>query len=192
MCFSRKELSALKMMVRSLHYMPSHTKPCLSPHLSWTISLFPGPHACLCIIVKASLKNLLFQYFFFFLFLQWLNGKAHTFSPCKLAIDLISQQLSCGYIYSRLGLPWWCRGSSICLQCGRPGFDPWVGKIPWRRKWQPTPVFLPGESHGRKSLVGHSPQVAELDTTEQLHFHFTFTLLTKIRLCFLLCCLGWS
>ena len=37
-------------------------------------------------------------------------------------------------------------GKSICLQCGRPGFDPWVGKIPWRRKWQPTPVFLPGES----------------------------------------------
>ena len=36
-------------------------------------------------------------------------------------------------------------------------FDPWVRKIPWRRKWQPTPVFLPGESHGRRSLVGHSP-----------------------------------
>ena len=34
----------------------------------------------------------------------------------------------------------------ICLQCGRPGFDPWVGKIPWRRAWQPTPVFLLGES----------------------------------------------
>ena len=32
------------------------------------------------------------------------------------------------------------------LQCGRPGFDPWVGNIPWRRPWQPTPVFLPGES----------------------------------------------
>jgi len=35
---------------------------------------------------------------------------------------------------------------SICLQRGRPGFYPWVGKIPWRRAWQPTPVFLPGES----------------------------------------------
>ncbi|XDA86191.1 hypothetical protein R6Z07F_015941 [Ovis aries] len=34
------------------------------------------------------------------------------------------------------------------------GFDPWVGKIPWRRKWPPTPVFLPGESHGQRSLVG--------------------------------------
>ena len=36
----------------------------------------------------------------------------------------------------------------------RPRFDPWVGKIPWRRKWQPTPVLLPGESHGRRGRVG--------------------------------------
>ena len=39
----------------------------------------------------------------------------------------------------------------------RCSFDPWVGKIPWRRKWQPTPVFLPGESHVQRSLVGYSP-----------------------------------
>ena len=37
------------------------------------------------------------------------------------------------------------------------GFDPWVGKTPWRRKWQPSVVFLPGESHGQRSLVGYSP-----------------------------------
>ena len=37
-------------------------------------------------------------------------------------------------------------------------FDPWVRKIPWKRAWQPTPVFLPGESHGQRSLVGYSPQ----------------------------------
>ena len=42
-------------------------------------------------------------------------------------------------------------------QCRRCGFNPWVGKIPWRRKWQPTPVFSPGESHGQKSLGGYSP-----------------------------------
>ena len=58
-----------------------------------------------------------------------------------------------------------------CLQCGRPGFDPRVGKILWRRKWQPTPVLLPGKSHGRRSLVGYSPGGSkELDTTERLHF----------------------
>ena len=53
----------------------------------------------------------------------------------------------------------------------RPGFDPWVGKIPWRREWQPTPVFLPGEPHGltpgQRSLAGYSPcGRKESDTTE--------------------------
>ena len=44
-----------------------------------------------------------------------------------------------------------------------------VGKIPWKRKWQPTPVFLPGESHGQRSLVGYNSWgLKELDTTEQL------------------------
>ena len=60
-----------------------------------------------------------------------------------------------------------------CLQCRRPGFDSWVGKIPWRRIWQPTPVFLPGKSHGPRSLVGYCPWGhKESDMTERLHFHF--------------------
>ena len=60
-------------------------------------------------------------------------------------------------------------GKKICLQCRRPGFDPWVGKIPWRREWQPTPVFLPGESHEQRSLAGYSPGGhKELNTTYQL------------------------
>ena len=55
------------------------------------------------------------------------------------------------------------------LQCRRPGFDSWVRKIPWRRIWQPTPVFLPEESHGQRSLAGYSPRGRkESDTTEQL------------------------
>ena len=45
--------------------------------------------------------------------------------------------------------------SCQCRRCKRCRFDPWVGKIPWRRAWQPTPVFLPGESHGQSSLVVH-------------------------------------
>ena len=49
----------------------------------------------------------------------------------------------------------------------RCGFDPWVGKLPWRRPWQPTPVFLHGESHGQKSLRGYSPWgCKESDMTE--------------------------
>ena len=39
------------------------------------------------------------------------------------------------------------------MQCSRPGFNPWVGKTPWRREWQPTPVFLPGNFHGQGSLM---------------------------------------
>ena len=55
----------------------------------------------------------------------------------------------------------------IYLQCGRLGFDPWVRKIPWKRKWQPTPVFLPGEFHGERSFVGYSPcGHKELDMTD--------------------------
>ena len=54
-------------------------------------------------------------------------------------------------------------------QCRRPGFVPWVRKIPWRREWQPTPVFLPGEFQGQRSLVGYSPWGhKESDTTERL------------------------
>ena len=48
-------------------------------------------------------------------------------------------------------------------------FNPWVGKIPWRRKWLSTPVFLPGESHGQRSLVGYSPCThKELDTSDRV------------------------
>ena len=48
---------------------------------------------------------------------------------------------------------------------------PWVGKIPWRRKWQLTPVLLPGKFHGQRSLVSYSPRgLKESDTTERLHF----------------------
>ena len=56
-------------------------------------------------------------------------------------------------------------------KCGRPGFNPWAGKILWRRKWQPTPVLLPGKSHGRRSVVGYSPWGRkESDMTKGLHF----------------------
>jgi len=44
-----------------------------------------------------------------------------------------------------------------CRRHKRCAFDPWVGKIPWRRAWKPTPVFFPGESHGHRSLAGYSP-----------------------------------
>ena len=55
---------------------------------------------------------------------------------------------------------------------GHPGFDPWVRKIPWRRARQSIPVFLPGESHGERNLLGYSPQECrQLDTTEHACMH---------------------
>ena len=55
------------------------------------------------------------------------------------------------------GLPRWLHGKESTCQCWRHGFNPWVRKIPWRRKWQHTPLFLPGKSHGQRSLEGYSP-----------------------------------
>ena len=63
----------------------------------------------------------------------------------------------------------------ICLWCRKPEFDPWVRKIPWRREWQPTPVFLSGEFHGQGILVGYVPWGhRELDTTEPLTLSLQF------------------
>ena len=53
---------------------------------------------------------------------------------------------SCTYTY--IGLPWWLSGKESTYQCSRRGFDPWTGKILWRRKRPPIAVFLPGKSHG--------------------------------------------
>ena len=61
------------------------------------------------------------------------------------------------------------RSKESTCQCGRCRFNPWVRKIPWRRAWQPTPVFLSGESHGQRSLAGCSPWgCRESELTEQL------------------------
>ena len=55
---------------------------------------------------------------------------------------------------------------------GRRRFDPWVGKIPWGRKWQPTPVFLPKKSNGQRSLVNYSPWGRkEPDVTKHTQWH---------------------
>ena len=71
-----------------------------------------------------------------------------------------------------LGFPGGASGKEPSCQCRRHKrrkFDPWDGKIPWRGAWQPTPVFLPGESHGQRGLEGYNPWgPKELDTTELL------------------------
>ena len=86
--------------------------------------------------------------------------------------------------------PMWCSGKESICQCRRRRrleFDPRAREIPWSRKWQPTSVFLAGESHGRRSLVGYSPRGhGELDTTERLstHTHKYSTTNFCVEICF--------
>ena len=106
------------------------------------------------------------------------KGISHMCVKGNLTSMHQSGLLSCFFKGWDLGLPWQFPGGdsgkeSAC-QCRRCEFDSWVGKIPWRRKWQPTPVFLPGGFHGQRSLAGYTPWGhKELDTTEHTHIHTT-------------------
>ena len=92
----------------------------------------------------------------------WFRVQQHTLPPRDKAISV--------FLIKFTGLPRWLSGKESTSQCRRPKFNSWVGNIPWRRKWQPIPVFFPGKSHGQRSLVGYSPWGhKELDTTEQLN-----------------------
>jgi len=70
-------------------------------------------------------------------------------------------------------LPWWHRGKESACQCRRHRFNSWAGKIPWRRKWQPTPVFLSGRFHGHKSLAGYKFTGSQRVGYNWAHTHFT-------------------
>ena len=81
-----------------------------------------------------------------------------------------------------LWLPRWLSGKESARQCTRLGFHPWVRKIPWRRAWQPTPIFLPGESHGQRSLEGYSPRGRkESDTLKRRTTHRTHELSPQVN-----------
>ena len=79
----------------------------------------------------------------------WPGGFHGVYSPHK--------ELNMTEWLSFISFPGGSDGKSACLQCGRPGFNPWVGKILWRRKWQPTPVLLPGKFHEWRNLIGYNP-----------------------------------
>ena len=87
----------------------------------------------------------------------------------------VAQRLGTLALNLYIGLPRWRNDNESACQCRsrkRQGFDLWVRKIPWSRKWQPTAVFLPGESLGWRSLAGYSPQGRkESDKIERFHFH---------------------
>ena len=83
-----------------------------------------------------------------------------------------------------LDFPSGASGTGPACQCRRHKrcrFNPWVRKIPWRRAWQPTPVFLPEESRGRRNLVGYSSwDLKEWDTAEQLTLSFFLFFSVKV------------
>ena len=85
------------------------------------------------------------------------------------------------------GFPQWSRTRLPCRRYKRCRFDPWLGKVPWRRTWQPTPAFLPGESHGLRRLKGYRPLgLKELDTTEATEHATCYQGLRRIHIFFLI------
>ena len=80
--------------------------------------------------------------------------------------------MNCMVLLGKMALPRGLSSKKSACKCRRHGFDPWVGKIPWSRKWQPTPVVLPGKFHGQRSLASYSPWGhKESDTTEHARTH---------------------
>ena len=81
------------------------------------------------------------------------------------------------------GFPGGSDSKGSACNAGDLGSNPRIGKIPWRREWLPTPVFLPGEFHGQRSLAGYNPWgLKESDTTEQLTLSLAYNInLTKIK-----------
>ena len=93
---------------------------------------------------------------------EWINcpGLVPEWGVSSVTACVLQTNEVLGSCVASCGLPWQLSGKEPvwqCRRCRRRGFHPWVGKIPWRRKWQSTPIFLPGKSHGQRNLVGSSP-----------------------------------
>jgi len=142
---------------REILNLPTYLYICLSPnYLSVCLSVYEDtylpclsiyPPTCLPVYLPTCLSIYLFAY---------LPTYPRT---CLIYISIYIHTSRYiwrerGNRYNYRGLPWWLRREGIYLWCRRPRFDPWVGRISWKRAWQPTAVFLPGESHGQRSLVG--------------------------------------
>ena len=84
--------------------------------------------------------------------------RAHTHIHTGQTIQFLKIKI---ILKDRTGLPRWLSSKESACSCKRHkrcGFDPWIGKILWRRTWQPNPIFLPGKSHAQRSLAGYSPE----------------------------------
>ena len=87
----------------------------------------------------------------------WKNGWLASCSPLHPAPAALPSTLINPGVHFTVEIPGGSVGR-IHLPSRRCGFNPWIGKTPWRRKWQPTPAFLPGKSHGKRSLADYSPR----------------------------------
>ena len=134
----------------------------------WTFGLFPDlvlwmillPHSHRCIIFHLELTIHTARFIAHHSFLSTSSSAIRGSCFDSFVLSLFSNVLL-------EGSAWWCifrtnfpvdSEGRVCLQWGRLRFDPWVRKIPRRRKWQPTPAFLPGKSYGQRSLAGNSSQ----------------------------------
>ena len=94
------------------------------------------------------------------------HGESNWCVPSSTLSDPVNHSLLFGTLSLEDAVWWFPDGSRgrVLLQCRRCSFYAWFGKTPWRKKWQPTPVFLPGKFHGQRSLVGYSQGVTESQT----------------------------
>ena len=124
-----------------------HFKHSCAPHLSHSLPppLTPGNHSS--VLYPYSL--VMFRMSYKWNHILWKLSDFFHSAKCLWDSSELCQQLISFY--------YWVVVKNLPARCKQCEFDPWVGRIPWRRKWQPTPVFLPGEFHGQRSLVGYSP-----------------------------------
>ena len=113
-----------------------------------------------------------------------MNSRRYQYEEIYQFLVIILNAKECGMKCMFVGLPWWLRWKRIGLQCRRLWFKPWVRKIPWRREWQPSPVFLPKKFHRQKRLAGYSPRgCKESDKTERLTTHFSLHMYIYVHTC---------
>ena len=136
-------------------------------------------------LATSNVEEAIFSHFSFYSsqrekWLWLLVGKNNQYPATKTSVStievgyqpVITFIISSYWMFIINGLPTWFSGVESACQCMRCWFDPWVRKIPLRRKWQSTPVFLPGESHGQRSLAGYGPEgCRELDPTGLLSIY---------------------
>ena len=160
-------LGSLSLWLLSLSTSHCATVLCLSLFcLAYSGSLPPFPPSFL--LTENNLKtitwgNICFKKKFEFYVLNLIAYGLNLVLPFKKKAPFLFQCVyimyiySCTHIHIFYGLPRQLSGKESACQCRRHGLGPWVGKIPWKKKWQSTPVFFAGKSHGQRSLASYSP-----------------------------------